>query len=924
MGCAGRAYVAMPGNSGTLSGAEDMMTLAAGTKLGPYEIVAILGRGGMGEVYRARDPRLGRDVAIKILPATFSADPERLRRFEQEARAAAALNHPNILAVYDVGAAEGQPYVVSELLAGETLREALEKGRLPVRKAVDYAVHIANGLAAAHDKGIIHRDIKPENLFITSDGQVKILDFGLAKLIEAGVGSGSGTSAVDTRTRHSSPGMVLGTAGYMSPEQVRGQAVDHRSDIFSLGAVLHEMLSGQRAFEGKTPADIMSAILTTELGELPPGRGVSPALERIARHCLEKEPSRRFQAARDLAFDLEAVPSGLSGSTSHRPALPSRRHRWTVLVAVGVVASVAGWLLGRSIAARPPDGTPPLVVQHVARITHEAGFSDWPTWSPDGSLLAFSSNRSGNFEIYVRRVEGGQEVAVTANPADDVQPAFSPDGTAIAFVSTRSSPHGLVKIGTFVGIDTRTFGGDVWVAPTLGGQSRRLAEGGNFPAWHPNGHTVLYVTGQENHRAIFEVPVDGGPAKAILPSEASTWEIVRVAYSPDARRISLETADRQVLTMPAAGGRPELLFRGSGHTWDPTGRRVYYVNHEGAGGTRIEAADLDEGTTRATVARRRVLTVSTGILRELAIARDGTRLLASANEEALNLTRLPLTPDGGDVAGPEEALSTGQVRDRYPTISPDGRRIAVGGNRIGQADLWLVEVASARWQRVQIPTRAGGWVTQACWPPDGQHLVVMRYFEDGTNALWKIALDGSSAEELVPPGPAMSGNFACSFSPDGRRLVYGRLAGGFSQLFALDVASRRAEPLTQSPSDKYEGTWSPDGRWIAFSANTGGTVQVWRIPSAGGPEQRLTSGVDRMRHLFYSPDGRWLYVQPSHRNIHRMSSEGGPLRPVTHFPESGLFLEEPTISPDGRWLAYNRSHGGSSLWMLTIEKPARD
>ncbi|MCA1561609.1 MAG: serine/threonine-protein kinase [Acidobacteria bacterium] len=507
------------------------MHLAPATRLGPYEVLAPLGAGGMGDVYRAHDPRLGRDVAIKVLPPGFSSDPDRLRRFEQEARAAAALNHPNILAVYDIGTHDDAPYVVSELLAGTTLREALAAGALPVRKAVDYAMQIANGLATAHEKAIVHRDIKPENLFITSDGRVKILDFGIAKLIEPVAIAGDERTPA-TRTAGTTPGLVLGTMGYMSPEQVRGQAVDHRSDIFSFGAVLYEMLSGERPFTGDTPADTMSAILNDDPRALTTVSGgvVSPSLDRITRHCLEKEPSRRFQSARDLAFDLEAV-SGMSGAIAgdHHPALPSRR-RWLAPGAAGLVGLACGglavWLIGR-----PPTGTvgdSPLV-EHVARVTHEKGFSEWPTWSPDSSLFAFSSNRTGNFEVYLGRIRGGQEfVNVTNNSGEDVQPAFSPDGSALAFVSTRSSRTGLIKIGTFIGYDTRTYGGDLWMTPALGGQASRLAENANYPTWHPGSRAVLYVTGPENHRAIFGIPVDGGSPTPILPSTASTWEIIRL------------------------------------------------------------------------------------------------------------------------------------------------------------------------------------------------------------------------------------------------------------------------------------------------------------------------------------------------------------------------------------------------------------
>ena len=287
------------------------MTLAAGTRLGPYEILAPIGAGGMGEVYRARDPRLGRDVAIKVLPASFSQDPDRLKRFEQEARAAGVLNHPNITAVHDIGTADDAPYIVTELLEGETLRSRLGAGAVPVRKAIDYAVQIAKGLAAAHEKGIIHRDLKPDNLFLTKDGRVKILDFGLAKLKpEANEG---GQTDLGTVSGGTEPGVVLGTMGYMSPEQVRGKAADRRSDLFAFGTILYEMLSGQRAFRGETAADTITAILTKEPPDLSrTNHEIHPGLDRIVRHCLEKNPEERFESARDVAFDLEAL-SDVSG-----------------------------------------------------------------------------------------------------------------------------------------------------------------------------------------------------------------------------------------------------------------------------------------------------------------------------------------------------------------------------------------------------------------------------------------------------------------------------------------------------------------------------------------------------------------------------------------------------------------------------------
>src|ERR1700757_1141699 len=303
------------------------MSLASGTKLGPYEILAPLGAGGMGEVYRARDSRLDRIVALKVLPTSFSADSERLRRFEQEARSVAALNHPNILAVHDIGTHDGAPYMVCELLEGETLRARLHGGMLSTRKAVELAVQIAEGLAAAHEKGIVHRDLKPENIFLTKDGRVKILDFGLAKVTRGGSEPNTSQTLTSADIALTEAGQVLGTAGYMSPEQVRGIGVDHRSDIFAFGAIFFEMLSGKRAFSRETAAETMTAILKEDPPDLTElNHNISPALERIPRHCLEKSPEQRFQSARDLAFDLEAL-SHFSGSSAKVVAQPSAIQR---------------------------------------------------------------------------------------------------------------------------------------------------------------------------------------------------------------------------------------------------------------------------------------------------------------------------------------------------------------------------------------------------------------------------------------------------------------------------------------------------------------------------------------------------------------------------------------------------------------------
>jgi serine/threonine protein kinase len=438
------------------------VTLMPGTKLGDYEVVKLLGSGGMGEVYRARDKRLARDVAIKVLPSFYSNDPGRLRRFEQEARATAALNHPNILAIFQMGTYQDAPYLVSELLDGGTLRERLLCGRIPVRNAIDYFAQVARGLAAAHEKGIVHRDLKPENLFITNDGRAKILDFGLAKLMPRQLQLDDSCATATG----SEPGVVMGTVGYMSPEQVRGKPADHRADIFALGAIIYEALTGKRAFHKPTTAETMSAILnedTPMVSQVVPT--LPPRLEKVVHRCLDKNPAQRFQSASDLAFALESQ-SDSDGHLASTPAL--RKKKWSKrgYRFIGKMNGLPGWPPSESAekssdeaASRVMPGAArarivrssmalgavllaaavglttyknhssrtQLSQRSLTRLTFDDGLQIGATWSPDSRFIAYSSNRGGKSDIWVQQVSGGNPVQVTRGPGYNWQPDWSPD-----------------------------------------------------------------------------------------------------------------------------------------------------------------------------------------------------------------------------------------------------------------------------------------------------------------------------------------------------------------------------------------------------------------------------------------------------------------------------------------------------------------
>ncbi|HEV8377165.1 MAG TPA: hypothetical protein VGR38_13125, partial [Candidatus Polarisedimenticolia bacterium] len=449
-------------------------------------------------------------------------------------------------------------------------------------------------------------------------------------------------------------------------------------------------------------------------------------------------------------------------------------------------------------------------------------------------------------------------------------------------------------------------------------QARRLASDANFPAWHPNGSKIAFVTGPEGHRAILEVSTTEGVPKPILPSSASNWEIVRIQYSPSGAWMSFESASGsgEVLILPAGGGTPRRLIEASSYVWDSSGRHLFSLLRDPLGGTRLFSWEVDEagGSVRKSP---RMLGVLAGLLRDPALSHDGMHLAVGELEEALNLTLLPLASDGGAPAGPEQVMSRGQVIDANPVFSPDGKRIAFVSDRLGPRDIWILDLETRQQSRLQLPGEYLA-VNFPAWSPDGRLLDITRFGQGEIQSIWLVASDGSHAEVLVDSRAGTQGG---PFSPDGKSVLYASQVNGIGQLFTVDVARRKTRQLTSSAGDKYVGAWSPDGKWIAFSSNVEGSVQLWRMPAAGGKEERLTTGDERMRHAFYSPDGRWIYVQPSHRNLYRLPSSGGPLQPVTRFPESGLFIEEPTLSPDGRSFAYCRSNGSSSLWLLSIGTP---
>ena len=545
------------------------MALTSGTKLGPYEIQSPVGAGGMGEVYRAKDTRLGREVAVKILPESFARDSDRLHRFEQEARAVAALNHPNILAIHDIGQHEGSPFLVSELLEGESLRATLDRGALPQRKTIEYGVQIAHGLAAAHEKGIVHRDLKPENIFVTKDGRIKILDFGLAKLAQK---AGAELDGATLTGSHTAVGMVMGTAGYMAPEQVRGEASDPRTDIFAFGAVLYEMLSGARAFRRSTAAETMTAVLNDDPPDLSTSssdstRLVSPTLERIVRRCLEKSPEQRFQSARDLSFALSAL-SGSEASGAVRAAEASRRRPllpWLAAAVALVVVAGATWFVAR----RPGPTTR---MQFALAVPDEMNISHMAL-SRDGSMLVFVAPEESSAlpMLYLQRI-GTSSVTLLPGTQGASYPFWSPDGAYVAFFANGKLQKMAIAGGTPQALATALAGrGGSWgskgviiYTPDVQNPIWRINADGTgmaqatdikageethrWPLFLPDGdHFLFWVSNFGNRK---DDRVSGIYVSSLAGKDKKLLALCQSSFGYDAHNLFYADAQRQLVSLP--------------------------------------------------------------------------------------------------------------------------------------------------------------------------------------------------------------------------------------------------------------------------------------------------------------------------------------------------------------------------------------
>jgi Tol biopolymer transport system component len=854
------------------------MPIPSGTKLGPYEIVAPVGAGGMGEVYRARDHRLGRDVAIKVLPAALSRDGERMRRFEQEARAAAALNHPNILAVFDIGTHEASPYLVTELLEGETLRERTKARALSARKAVDYAQQVARGLIAAHDKGILHRDLKPENIFVTNDGQVKILDFGLAKLVRPeGDASASDSPTLASGT---AAGVVLGTVGYMSPEQVRGLPVDARSDLFSLGTILYEMVSGRRAFGGETPADTMSAILKEE----PPAlsdvqQNIPPGLARIVEHCLEKNPADRFQSARDVAFALDAF-SGSSSSKVAAVSAPGRSGAWQrragLIFAAATLAAIVAFLAGRSSA--PASATP---TYH--QLTFQRGTIYGARFAPDGETVVYAAAWNGKpTELFSMRTDSTESRPLGLADTDLLSVSSSGE------LAVRTAPRFLTSFQT---------SGTVGRTTLSGGVPRPVENDVQAGDWAPDGKSGVIVRdagGEQrmefNGKQLYSTP---------------GW-ISNPRFSPDGRKIAFINHQSRagdpgrISVINLSDGKVTDLaidfVSTYGLAWTPSGSEVWFT------ATRTGSMRLLYGVTLQ--GKERVIASIPGILTLHDISKTGRVLLTN---DVWRLGILALAP-GKD----KEQDLTYQDYSAIRTFSVDGKTLLFdeSGEAGGASGVMFLRPMDG-----SPPLRLGDGTSQGL-SHDGKW--VMAVDLQGTNQI--VIIPTGTGEPRRLPRLSFYPHWGDWLPGDKELLVSGGETGHGNRMYRVNVETGAARPVTAEGVTPvpYAQIISPDGKSVlAFGPDASPGIY-----STENGERKSIPGMEPGEQpIGWTAGGASIYVyRPTvPARIFRVELATGKrslwneLSPAD--PVGVYFIRPPHIASDGKSYAYNYGRILSDLYV---------
>ena len=926
---------------------DDKSSLRKGRVIGPFEILSFISRGGMGEVYLAHDRRLSRSVALKILPAAFTKDNERLRRFEQEARAASALNHPNIITIYEILKAGPSHVIATEFVEGETLRQRLSHSALTIAESLNIAIQTADALAAAHKVGIIHRDIKPENIMLRPDGYVKVLDFGLAKLAEQAPAV-SADEALTKQVRTGS-GVVIGTAGYMSPEQARGKAVDARSDIFSLGAVIYEMVTQRKPFDGETPSDVLASILKTDPQPVSHfSADAPPELTRIVAKTLRKDREERYQVVQDLLIDLKSLVQDLEfherlKQTSAAPAMTTARpnaesvprpaavvrtdqlseatptliskpafsgvmkaRRWPTFALIGVILIGGGFGLYK-LWTRSREIAPP-VVSNIARITAWSGLDTQPTLSPDGNSVAYTSNHNGAFEIFVKQLTtGGREIQLTSDGHENFQPAWSPNGQQIAYYSKK--------------------GGGIWAIPALGGLPRQLTDFGGSPKWSHDGTMIAFNSdsnpdlgaGNVGSSTIWVVPSQGGTPRQVTQIGSPPGGHFGPAWAPDGKRIvfinlnfssqglwsvSVTGTDLKQLTLPALGRVAHPIF-------SPDGRYLYFD-----AGPAVEALPIAADTGASLGEPVKLTDVGASVVQSISVSGDGKRLAYSVQTLTSNIWSIAVAPKTAEAAGtPFPITNQTGTRNNQPAFSPDGRKIAfMEFLRGADADICVADANGKN--PVQLTTNPKNLIPN--WFPDGDQIAFVS-FRDKHWSVWATSLQNRRERLLLDLGRDIQ---YARLSPDGKQLALNLVDGGVINTWIAAVPGGQPHQITFDKELAGFACWSPDSKYLAYQLKRGDDAFVMLMPAAGGEAIQLTSGHGRSWPYSFSPDGDKILFAGDRGgvwNLYWVSRTTRQEKQITDYKKMNAFVRYPSWSPAGNQMAYEYAETSGNIWLMDLK-----
>jgi serine/threonine protein kinase len=891
-----------------------------GRELGPYKIEKLLGVGGMGEVYLAHDAKLARKVALKILPPQFISDPERIKRFERESRAVSALNHPNLITIYDIGVADAVHYIATEFVEGKTVRDLIDEG-LKMRDALAIATQVAEALGAAHNAGVLHRDIKPENIMVRPDGYVKVLDFGLAKLNEQATAAVEGRPLTSAQTQS---GLLMGTLAYMSPEQAAGDAVDERTDIWSLGIVLYEMMVGSSPTKGANRLETLGTILSKEpLSASDSHPTLPPELDHILGKALEKDRELRYQTASDFRADLRRLKREIDSSPSlsgdgkriarrnaAAVASPAKlwRMRTLVLCALAVIVlSLGGWLLASKwFASKAPAG-PDWSRAHNVQLTIKEASELFCSLAPDGKSFVYVSFEAGNTDIYWQRVGGKNPTNLTKDSAQsETTPAFSPDGNLIAFHSARE-PSGL------------------YIMEATGENPRRLSDIGYHPSWSPDGKQIVVGTewvGVHSNKstspsALWIIDVATGAKRLLTEGDAA-----QPSWSPGGGRIAYwywSTEGRgDIATMPAAGGTPVRITSEDSTDWNPVwspdGKYIYYASDRG-GSMNLWRLAVDEKTGAVLGAPEAVPTPSRYPL-NVSFSRDGKSLVYVRYESMANLQSIAFDASAGKVTGEPIWVTRGFTGISHPQLSPDGEHYVARWPRLTQEDIAIFNKDGSNWRAL---TDDKFQDRRPHWFPDGRR-VAFSSDRSGVNQVWSINADGTGLQQLT----FANGNGASSpiLSADGKNLVYLQLTDKGAGAFVLDLTKRWQEqsPKQLPPVPSLSGYFVPNdwssggdkliGTFVSEDRNDGG---IGTYSFSSGSYEKLT---DIGSYPTWLKDNRkFIFIEKN--TIYLGDAESRKARPI--FTPSLHGLQTPSISADNRTIFFRFLQVEADIWLLSLE-----